>query len=744
MVESRNAAMSDKAICPGCGAALAPNMPAGLCPHCALKDALDLGDEQPPATSVAITRSRAGRRLGDYELLKQIGRGGMGVVYQAHQFSLNRDVALKLILDANQSSPRAIGRFQLEAEAAARLHHPNIVPIYEIAEMEEQHFLTMKLIEGGSLARRMSGGEFRVAAGGQTSESVHQMQIRIARLVIAIARAVHYAHERGVLHRDIKPGNILIDDTGDPYLTDFGLAKLTDAGRPLSHSGVVKGTPAYMAPEQARGEVVTQAADIYSLGVVLYEMLMGRPPFSGATPLETLRLITEQEPAHPTTTSEGVVDLDLATICLKCMEKNPAARYGTARDLADDLERWLKHEPIRARPVSPAARLQRWVRRNPVGTTLIAVLVLGIATTSLLVFRLRNEQSLVKQERDKAEEQNVAIRESVFANIERLWTSENRSFEMIPAEQLAVILGRPKARLDYNREPLRLTVGTSVGESPINTAERYASMLVTLEAKVSDIMGQPVYFDLKAFKFNSVDPEEIVRGALAIRRMGTLPYIHLKAQYPGLVALARDEAEKDCVIFVRKGLGIASLSQMRGRSFAFGDESSTITFWAKFHLARAGIFGTNLTRWEHLDSKQGYVTRVQQLGLKRAASRVLHSHSEVIQAVRQGEYDAGVAREGYVQDFVHRDFDIIHRFNSTPNVWVVGRGLDTNVLYALQRAMFDGGTLLLRGGMSRTVSTRFVPVDDSYFESMRQALTNEVAHFEGDRSVQSIGGGDDE
>src|SRR5882672_9804800 len=161
MVESRSTVMSDKANCPGCGAALPSNVPAGLCPHCALRDALDLGDK-PPAASAASTRARVGRCLGDYELLKQIGRGGMGVVYQAHQFSLNRDVALKLVLDANQSSPRAIGRFQLEAEAAARLNHPNIVPIYEIAEVEEQHFLTMKLIEGGSLARRMSGGEFRV------------------------------------------------------------------------------------------------------------------------------------------------------------------------------------------------------------------------------------------------------------------------------------------------------------------------------------------------------------------------------------------------------------------------------------------------------------------------------------------------------------------------------------------------------------------------------------------------------
>ena len=735
--------MSEKSLCPECRADLPPDATVGLCPQCALKSALDISDQPPTAAPAPSAPARAGRRLGDYELLRQIGRGGMGVVYQAHQFSLNRDVALKLVLDANQSSPRAIGRFQLEAEAAARLNHPNIVPIYEIAEVEEQHFLTMKLIEGESLARRMSRNEFRIAPGEQTGESLHRMQVRIARLIITIAQAVHYAHEHEVLHRDIKPGNIIVDENGEPHLTDFGLAKLTDAVRPLSHSGLVKGTPAYMAPEQARGEVVTQAADIYSLGVVLYELLVGRPPFTAATPLETLRLITDQEPAHPTTIANGLIDADLATISLKCLEKNPAARYSSAKELAEDLERWLKHEPIRARPLGPVARLQRWGRRNPVGASFIAVLLIAIATTSMLFYRLRNEQELVKQERDKAEEQNIAIRESFLANMERLWSSTNRSFEVIPSDQLALVVGKPKL-LRASRDALRLTLGASVGESPVNTAERYAPLLDTLEEKVGDILGQPVSIDLKVFKFNIVDADEISRGALTLRRMGALPYVNLKQNQPGLMAFARDDTEKNSAIFVRKGSGVTALGQLRGKSFAFGDENSTITFWAKFHLARAGVYGTNLARWSHLDSKRVYIERVHQFGLKHAASRVLHSHTEVIQAVRQGEYDAGVAREGYVQDFVHRDFDIIHRFNSTPNVWVAGRELNTNILNALRMALFDSGTLRFRGGLGRAVPTRFVPVDETYFESMRQASTNEIVRFEGGRRPQSTGGGDDE
>lgn len=313
--------------------------------------------DTPPGTLPKV------RYFGDYELLEEIARGGMGVVYKARQVSLSRLVALKMLLKGEHATEKDAARFQAEAEAAAGLDHPNIVPIYEIGTHEGRQYLAMKFIEGKSLAK-VERSDARTEA---------------ARL-LTIAKAVHFAHQRGVLHRDLKPGNILVDDAGIHYVADFGLAKRVDAQVSLSETGDVIGTPRYMAPEQANGKKgLTTAVDTYALGVILYERLTGRTPHQGQTLLEILRQLREETPANPRSL-EPTLDRDLETICMKCLEKEPGQRYATTGELAEELERWLNGEPIQARPVGQMERAWRWCKRNPVVSGLSA----GIASILLL------------------------------------------------------------------------------------------------------------------------------------------------------------------------------------------------------------------------------------------------------------------------------------------------------------------------------------------------------------------------
>jgi WD40 repeat protein/tRNA A-37 threonylcarbamoyl transferase component Bud32 len=284
----------------------------------------------------------------------------MGVVYRARDPKLKRMVALKMIVSSHVASPASMARFKVETEAIARLEHPGIVPIYEVGETAGAPFFTMKLVEGGNLAEAMAG---KPLAPPQA-----------ARLLARVARAVHYAHQRGVLHRDIKPTNILLDAQGEPMVTDFGLAKITDSEAEVTHSFTVMGTASYMAPEQAlgQGKQVTTAADTYGLGAVLYETLTGRPPFQGESLMETLRQVVEEEPERPSQLNSGV-DRDLETICLKCLEKEPGRRYISAEQLALDLERWLCDEPVLARPASGFERAAKWARRKPAQAALALV-----------------------------------------------------------------------------------------------------------------------------------------------------------------------------------------------------------------------------------------------------------------------------------------------------------------------------------------------------------------------------------
>jgi serine/threonine protein kinase len=348
----------------------------GICVSCLLRKGLEGGDELSQAfyqsVLAEVDAPHKSWFLGNYEILEQIGCGGMGVIYRARQRHSRRIVAVKRVLSYRADSHGALQRFRREAQAVASLDHPNILPIYEVSESEDGlPFFSMKFAEKGSLRENVA--------------SLRDEPRKCVQLMAKVARAVEYAHSRGVLHRDLKPGNILLDDRGEPLVSDFGLAKLLDANNDLTRSLTTFGTAGFIAPEQAGGAAAdfTAAADVYSLGAVLFNLLAGRPPFLGSNPVSVIRKASETQ-APKLRSLAPLLDRDLETICARCLERNPKARYQSGGDLAADLERWLVGRPIVARPVSPPTRIWRWSRRNPklVGAA-TAGLFLGAAAVSL-------------------------------------------------------------------------------------------------------------------------------------------------------------------------------------------------------------------------------------------------------------------------------------------------------------------------------------------------------------------------
>jgi TolB-like protein/Tfp pilus assembly protein PilF/predicted Ser/Thr protein kinase len=362
-----------KRFCRKCGAAIPPDSPQHSCGACLLETGLGPVDSE-REISVELASSPMLMDFGDYELLEQIGRGGQGVVFRARQKSLNRIVALKVIGLGHWATEAHLKRFRLEAEAAASLEHPGIVPIHEVGERDGSCYFSMKFVEGGQLDEVVK----------QTPMSIRQA----AELIVKVARTIHYAHEHGILHRDIKPGNILLDQKGEPHLTDFGLARLVESESTVTRTMEVLGTPSYMAPEQAVGNNagVSSVTDVYGLGAVLYQLLTGQPPFAGGTTYETIKLLLDTEPRQPRLLNPKI-DRDLSTICLKCLEKDPKRRYSSALALAEDLEHWLRHEPILAHRTGIFVRGKKWVRRNPTSALLAASVMALAAAAGWIVWK---------------------------------------------------------------------------------------------------------------------------------------------------------------------------------------------------------------------------------------------------------------------------------------------------------------------------------------------------------------------
>ncbi|MHC1762732.1 MAG: protein kinase [Verrucomicrobiia bacterium] len=389
--------------CPQCGAVLSPQAIAGLCPICLGRLVLS-----PAAAGASTGGSRPEvcspggggvPRFGEYELLEEIASGGMGVVYRARQLSLNRIVALKMVLPPRLNDARFLHRFRTEAEATAQLQHPSIVAIHSVGEIDGQPYYTMDFVEGRTLA--------------QLVEKSPLEPVRAAAYVKAIAEAIHYAHQRGILHRDLKPSNVLIDTDDKPRVTDFGLAKLLHAEADLTLSGHLLGSPSYMAPEQAEGRWrdVSVRSDVYSLGAMLYELVTGRPPFHTDSALATLKQVLETAPLPPSERNSAV-PLDLDTICLKCLEKNPGQRFHSAQELADELGRFLRNEPIEARPVNALERCARWCHRNP----RLAAALGGVGLSLLLgVMGIAWEWRKADAQRRRAEQEQRITRRHLYA-----------------------------------------------------------------------------------------------------------------------------------------------------------------------------------------------------------------------------------------------------------------------------------------------------------------------------------------
>lgn len=398
-----------------------------------------------------------GGEFGDYEILQEIARGGMGIVYKARQKKANRLVALKTIISGQMAGEEEIRRFHREAEAAAALDHPGIVPIYDVGEIHGQHYFSMGFVDGQSLKERLRDGLLPPREA--------------AELVERIAEAIAYAHEKGVIHRDLKPANILLDRNNLPRVTDFGLAKQLHSDNDLTASGQVMGTPSYMPPEQAAGRLdkIGPTADVYSLGAILYELLTGRPPFQAASTLDILRQVIDQEPASLRSLNRNIA-ADLETICHKCLAKSPTQRYPSAVALQAELKRFLRGEPIMARPVSRTEKAWRWCRRNPTLAMLIAAMVVllisGTAVSAFFAIKA-SKAAVAAQQLAKSEGEAKKLAEKRLVQVEKTNDILGSIFKDLDPEAGA-----------KGNETLRITLG-----------ERLAAAAVQLE---QEDIGEPL------------------------------------------------------------------------------------------------------------------------------------------------------------------------------------------------------------------------------------------------------------
>jgi len=627
--------MTETSKCRHCGAAVRADAPFGHCAKCLLE--LGFG-ELPDDANSNMAAGGAPDRFGDYTLIELIGRGGMGLVYKARQRSLSRLVALKMIAS---ELPSAIveQRFRIEAEAVASLEHPNIVRIYEVGTHGGRHYLSMMLVEGQSLDKLIGPRGFESGDEPTSSKQAgRKVQASAAQVMATVGRAVHYAHQHGVLHRDLKPSNILLDRQGTPYLTDFGLAKIAHQSGGLTLTGAVIGTPSYMAPEQAAGKTkhLTTAADIYSLGAILYELLTGRPPFRGDTPVEVLRKVIEREPERPQSFNKGI-DPNLARICLKCLEKEPGQRYTSAQAFAEDLERWLRGDPILARPASAFVSLKRWARKNPVlATAGLSSLLLVISLVALLSIKYRDEREKarllavnLKVEGDR-ERTRQRWRAQLAEELKVLITDSHAKVVRVGSEQRALLAGTALEPLAEGQAPVRLTFAVYQHSEPMQMVDAFHPILAYLEKTLTQDQRKPILIDFLIYSSYELGEAALVQGEVHFMRVGPATYVMARKENPTLTVLAR-QAHEDFrgAIFTLRSNAIKLPADLKeSRSFAFGPRNSTATLIAKAALVELGI--------RHRDFSTNLVYR--------------RNHNDVARAVLEDGFAAGAAKESVTRN----------------------------------------------------------------------------------------------
>jgi tetratricopeptide (TPR) repeat protein len=433
-----------------------------------------------------------------YEVRRLLGRGGMGVVYEARQLSLNRLVALKLIRTGSFASESELRRFQNEAEAVAQLDHPHIVPIYEISHHRARHFFSMKLIAGTGLNHRLAG----FAADPRAA----------ARLVSTIAQAIHHAHQRGILHRDLKPANILLDEREQPQVTDFGLAKRIDGDPELTQSNTLIGSPSYMAPEQTtRGSAgISTATDVHGLGTILYALLAGRAPFNGPTLADTLDMARTQYPEPPSRLNPRVPH-DLDVICRKCLEKEPERRYQSALTLSEDLARWLRGEPILARPPSPLVRAMMWGRRNaPLAATAALALLFLIAGLAVVTWKWR--EAVRERARSDAVVELLTQRLFVRADSELNSHGRNPTVRELLDDTASTLGGWLDGQLDVEARVRQTIGGAYLSLDQFKSAEEQLRSAIDLDTRVN---GPKARTGLRATSLLATLLDRTDRAALA-------------------------------------------------------------------------------------------------------------------------------------------------------------------------------------------------------------------------------------
>ena len=627
------------------------------------------GEQRPPL-----------ERIGDYRLLRRVGHGGMGVVYEAWQDSMERRVAVKTLPENLLSDSTAVARFKREGRVLSRFDHPGICTVFETGAEKGIPYIAMRYIEGETLSTTiararttnstcvpLSTGEYGEGAtsedgsgagssdstlsgrGGQRAQGARGDLMGILRLNERVARALHVAHEAGFVHRDIKPSNIMITRQGDPVLLDFGLARSRDDdATAVSRTGELLGTLEYMAPEQVssprkapKKSQIDSRADIYSLGVTLYECVTLRRPFYAVTTDGLLRKIRYSDPPNPRHINRQV-SRDLKIVLEAALEKDPDRRYQTALDLANDLRRLQNYEPIKARPTSRVLRVRRWTQRNPVGTTVIAALVLFLATS--LGFLLWLNAGWIRSDR---------LIDRVLRSVE-FFNSELRAELAEPKRMIPDAILQRAARLRF---------GVYTSDEPLDMYEKFDLVLTYLERKSWARPESAVLIDLRIFRSYDRAREALVRGEVDFVRFGPASYILAMEENPNIFLLGIEEKngnrEFQGIIFARKDSGIKKIAQIKGKTFAFGDKNSTIGRWlSQDLLLRHDIRAEDLAGFDYLGN-----------------------HPAVAKAVLDGRFDVGAVKESTFEKYKDRDVGLekIASFWVVRKPWVARSGLKTEM-----------------------------------------------------------------